>query len=386
MSEGEGTEQPQQRYCGYCGTQIKAGNMFCTSCGESLVSGATGSRRSGSGSTANPPASEDLKKFAQNSYQGAKRTYEQANAAYREHSESRAAERERVNRLRAIQREREDLLGQVARYEKLFKRAYDGASFSLDWWRAYEDEESVDEEPATPDLLRSVQERAQEGMEATAEIKSEVENTPYEEGQGIEEKTERSLNNLKVRQENFKGEESIFPPLVEVHRRVKGAEEWTRYRKELEEFIRRLEDILGSPEVRTAAANRARFPDPSTTREAVEEHSCPRCGVKNNPDARFCSNCGAGIRSGPAGQGQSPSNQMSAQPLQENGVLWVLLSVVCAAVALFFLPPLFGGLGVFLGYRAKQVGNEGGGIAMMVVSGACMLLGMLWGSLMWGVY
>ncbi len=44
MSEGSGS----QRYCGNCGTEIRAGTSFCVSCGASLASGSTGSKSANS--------------------------------------------------------------------------------------------------------------------------------------------------------------------------------------------------------------------------------------------------------------------------------------------------------------------------------------------------
>lgn len=50
---------------------------------------------------------------------------------------------------------------------------------------------------------------------------------------------------------------------MEAHNKIKRMEDWRSYREELESFIKDLEDLLASPRVRTAAANRIRFPDPN---------------------------------------------------------------------------------------------------------------------------
>ena len=41
--------------------------------------------------------------------------------------------------------------------------------------------------------------------------------------------------------------------------------------------------------------------DPTPSRPAPRGNACPACETKNDPDARFCKNCGAGLR--PAGAG-----------------------------------------------------------------------------------
>jgi hypothetical protein len=193
------------------------------------------------------------------------------------------------------------------------------------------------------------------------------------------------LNGIRVKQEDFASEESVFPPLVGVHERVKELDHWIRFREELERLIKDLEDLLDSPAVRTAAANRARFPKPGEAE--VTGRSCLRCGQENSLAAKFCFNCGATLPAAITSEGGTSFGQRQVAPRdrQGNPELWILLSVAFAFVALFLFPPVFGGLGVYFAYRAKQTGSEAGGVAMMVVSGACLLLGMFWGSLTWGL-
>lgn len=57
-------------------------------------------------------------------------------------------------------------------------------------------------------------------------------------------------------------------------------------------------------------------------------------------------------------------------------------SIILAITALVFIPPLLGGLGIYLGYKVKKYGNEGTGTTLMIVNSACMILGMFLGAIM----
>jgi hypothetical protein len=61
--------------------------------------------------------------------------------------------------------------------------------------------------------------------------------------------------------------------------------------------------------------------------------------------------------------------------------LWIGLGIAFAVIALVFLPPLFGGLGILFGYLAMRKGSKSGGVATMCASGAAMALGMILGVL-----
>ncbi|MDQ3375808.1 MAG: hypothetical protein M3533_02795 [Actinomycetota bacterium] len=144
-------------------------------------------------------------------------------------------------------------------YRRFFERAYEGSRDSLNWWRGYDTGEYDDERSSVSELLVSAQRRAERGRDTLREMESALENLLWQE---TLEKADLTLNDVRAGQEAFGGEESIFAPLVAVHEKIKGAEGWKTYRQELEKLIRDLEDLLGSPSVRTAAASRARFPEP----------------------------------------------------------------------------------------------------------------------------
>ncbi len=199
------------------------------------------------------------RELAQNAYQQSRRAYEEANTRYQRWNEQQAAERERKEALQRIEWERNECRVRFDRYRRFFERAHEGTRQSLDWWRAYDTGEFDSEGSTVADVLLSAQDRAQRGLNRLREM----EDTFFAvlEQQGFD-KADVLLDGIRAGQENFEGEESVFPPLVEVHERVKSLSEWAHYRQELEKLVKDLEDLLGSPNVRTVPASRVRFPDP----------------------------------------------------------------------------------------------------------------------------
>lgn len=189
----------------------------------------------------------------------ARKAYEVANAQYREWSEKQAAERERDEALRRVARERSERRVRFQQYRRFFERAHEGSRNALDWWQAYDTGEFDDGRSSVSDLLRTAQQRAEGGVGRLRGMEGTLSQVL---GREEFEKADLLLDGAVVGQENFEGKESVFAPLVAVHERIKGAEGWNNYREQFERFIRDLEDLLGSPSVRTAAANRTRFPEP----------------------------------------------------------------------------------------------------------------------------
>lgn len=212
------------------------------------------------------------REFIQNAYRQSRRAYQEVSTRHRRWSEHQAAERERAKLLGKIELERHKRRVELERYVNFFERAHKGSQTSLDWWQAYEDKQSDNEQPSTSDLLRSARDQAEVRLARAKGLEDSLADLLREES-FIE--VDRLLADLRTGQENLEGEESVFPPLVAVHNRVKRLDGWENYRGELEKFIRDLEDLLGSPAVRTTAANRIRFPKPGETRPGgtVEQHS-----------------------------------------------------------------------------------------------------------------
>ena len=68
-------------------------------------------------------------------------------------------------------------------------------------------------------------------------------------------------------------------------------------------------------------------------------------------------------------------------PKQISSNTWVVWSIVFAVISLFLFPPIFGGFGIYFGYRAMKAGSEGVGIAMMVICTLFLCLGMFIGAI-----
>ncbi|MYV05406.1 MULTISPECIES: zinc ribbon domain-containing protein [Furfurilactobacillus] len=130
---------------------------------------------------------------------------------------------------------------------------------------------------------------------------------------------------------------------------------------------------------------------------------CQQCGAQNKPDAKFCVNCGALFDQMNDAQNNSHSNvsnvrpyqrqtQQSAQPQQiqsfddtarqtnNNSRLFLILGWLSAAVSLFFIPIIFGGIGVALGFASRKH-NETQGLILIVASIICGILGVVLGAI-----
>lgn len=430
----EETNDRLQQYCQHCGSRIRTDNAFCVSCGKSLSEDSstseTGARSAYSkeshigGSAQTTANGQDITPYIliaaialitiylivivsafwgmvfailavisvgllrqsqgkQTEFekqvfeklpeykQSAQKASAEAGSRYREWAQARTTRLQEEARNREIDRELSENRVALERYRTLFRKAGSGAQYFLDWWRAYADDEAK-ENSSVPSHLNTLRERSEAGLQKVEEAERSL--TQYSGSEEFAEQAKIYLNNLKVDQENFSGPDTIFTPLVAVHNSVKDIDGWVRFQKELEEFAKNLEDLLNSPAVKTEAANRVRFPDPATYSHSRQSH-CSRCGKENLPEANFCFSCGTSL--GNVGQA-ALSNSFTS------GTTFVLLSIPFAIVSLFIFPPIFGGLGIFFGYKATQAGNGGGGIAMMVVSGACLLFGMLSGFMYWG--
>jgi hypothetical protein len=250
----EGPSQ-QQRYCTNCGIEIRPGNSFCVSCGQRLDAG----DEDHVDENTNP-----IKKF-----------YEETQTRYRQWSEAQAAEQQRNEALRAIQSERNARRARFDRYVAFFERVRSGTQTSLEWWRAYKEEEegaSGEGGQSTAELLASAQERAEAGLVKMRGLEEAFASLLQADSFG---EADDFLNRMLAGQEDFEGEDSVFPPLVAVHERIKHLEDWATYRRELEKFVKDLEDLLGSPAVRTAPANRVRFPEPGQGHPSQPEVSYP---------------------------------------------------------------------------------------------------------------
>lgn len=318
------------------------------------------------------------RELAQNAYQRSRRAYEGANARYQERAEKQAAERERDEALRKVGRERSERRVRFEQYRRFFERAHEGSRKALDWWRAYDTGEFDSDGPPISALLLSARSCAERGVGRLREMEGTLSNILEREEF---EKADLLLDGVRSGQEDFGGDESVFIPLVAVHERIKQSEDWGNYRQQLERYVKDLEDLLQSPNVRTAAANRVRFPDPNRAHQSgpgtpivPDQHSpgspgskiCRSCGAENITQAGFCHNCGFNLR--PVDVRTASTNTGS-----------VAAGYVIAFLPLLLLPIVFTPAGVGLGIFNVTQGQSGHGAAQIAIACFTGILGALIG-------
>lgn len=71
------------------------------------------------------------------------------------------------------------------------------------------------------------------------------------------------------------------------------------------------------------------------------------------------------------------------QQLSPKPVGLMISSIICSILALGVIPPLFGGLALFLGYKAYKR-DSGIGLVCMIVAGIALIAGIIFGAL-WGM-
>ena len=97
--------------------------------------------------------------------------------------------------------------------------------------------------------------------------------------------------------------------------------------------------------------------------------SCAACGEGLREGARFCPDCGTAttvrlkLRLGPEVDAKSPT-------------LFIAASLLCAALALLFVPVLLGPAAVLFGYLAKRR-DASVGVVYMLLGGAATVLGIV---------
>jgi hypothetical protein len=104
------------------------------------------------------------------------------------------------------------------------------------------------------------------------------------------------------------------------------------------------------------------------SREAADVRFCQQCGAQRTLASGFCAECGSRFA---AAAGITPASK----PWQA----WV--SGICSAVALIFLPPVFGAIAIYLALQVRKW-NEGLGTTLIAAAVVCTVLGFIFGVLM----
>lgn len=107
---------------------------------------------------------------------------------------------------------------------------------------------------------------------------------------------------------------------------------------------------------------------------------CRECGARINRKAVICTQCGVpqASESGELGFPTAGNWTRSSKQAQGNGL--IAAGYVCAAVAVLFLPPVFGLVAFIIGIINLTRNQIGHGIAQIVLSFICGFLGLVIGA------
>lgn len=124
---------------------------------------------------------------------------------------------------------------------------------------------------------------------------------------------------------------------------------------------------------------------------------CSGCGTELRDDARFCDSCGrtiaapaparedafgrqAGIEPEPNSiYQQRRSSGEASQPDRESLGRNAWISGICAVLALGILPPLLGGIAIYLAFKVRKFDEEKGNM-LLALAGVCTVIGMIIGA------
>jgi len=106
--------------------------------------------------------------------------------------------------------------------------------------------------------------------------------------------------------------------------------------------------------------------------------NCPNCGAVIKADDKFCGECGTSF--------ETERQTMRSEPLvriSKSEFPYEIAGIVSAIISLLLLPPIFGIIAIYCGYKVYKEKSEGIGIGIMVVGVIFMVIGMIFGMLMW---
>jgi hypothetical protein len=101
---------------------------------------------------------------------------------------------------------------------------------------------------------------------------------------------------------------------------------------------------------------------------------CKYCGAELKENADVCMNCGRLV--------EAKTTMTEPKSKAANTGVFAVFGFIFAGIALFFFPPLFGGLGIWFGAKVKSE-NEATGTVIVILNIICLIFGMIFGILVW---
>jgi uncharacterized membrane protein YvbJ len=97
--------------------------------------------------------------------------------------------------------------------------------------------------------------------------------------------------------------------------------------------------------------------------------NCKSCGKSLKQNAKFCENCGSKV------------NKSISKSVSDNDdyLVYAIFGFLFAIISIFFVPIVFGGLGIWFSRILKSKGKETLSTLLLVISITFMLLGFLYG-------
>jgi len=128
---------------------------------------------------------------------------------------------------------------------------------------------------------------------------------------------------------------------------------------------------------------------------------CASCGAELTAGSAFCHSCGTRIAQvaepsafrpqegrprgiGRSGAGPGPgAYQPAPPPAARTGLTTAgVWSIICSVLALVLIPPLLGGIAIYLGFRAKKRGDAAGDL-LIVVGVVALIAGRVIDTILW---
>lgn len=101
---------------------------------------------------------------------------------------------------------------------------------------------------------------------------------------------------------------------------------------------------------------------------------CKHCGSENKPNATMCVQCGR-----PLDVTDDPRHTVKVLGKKTDmTTIYAIFGFLCAGTAIFFFPPVFGGIGIWCGVMVKKQ-NIKLGMTIFMLSVVFLIIGMIAG-------